>query len=168
MQIRIVDPSVDVDIVAAIPELYIRVFEGPPWFEVGMWRPEQVKADFRREMGKENAICVVAMSEQKVVGFAWGYSVYLDEALCTHLDAQGLHDLIDGRFFYLDECGVDPAYQGRKIGSHLIDHIFRSQQHDRVLLRTKRNSPMRHIIMKRGGKIEMSISKKRVMMTLAL
>jgi len=133
---------------------------------VECWPMSKVVSDFYREMKKPDPICVTVQSDGKVIGFAWGYRVFADSDINGHLDAPNLHELLRDDFFYLDECALAPAYQGRGIGKLLVNYTFREQQQKQILLRTMNNSRMYNLIKHMGGEIIQHISHGRVIMKL--
>jgi GNAT superfamily N-acetyltransferase len=134
---------------------------------VEYWPLSKIITDFYTEMCKAGAICVIAQSENHVIGFAWGYGLLLTEEKAVELEAPALSKLLSGEFFYLDECAVVPSAQGRGIGSRMIlylQNLLPMGIGARMLLRTKENSWMYRLIAKRGGTIVCRISRDRVMM----
>jgi GNAT superfamily N-acetyltransferase len=134
---------------------------------VEYWPMHKIITDFYREMRKPDPICVVARSNEEVVGFAWGYRVSANPDLDEHLDAQNLHQSLHGDFFYLDECALVPACQGKGVGKLLVSHILREQRQRQIILRTMDDSRMCHLIKHLGGEILQSISRERCIMRLA-
>lgn len=134
---------------------------------VERWPISRVISDFYHEMKKPDPICVIARSDTRIIGFAWGYSVISGSDLDTHLDAPGLHESLCGRYFYLDECAVDPDYQGQGVGKMLFRDILGRKDEDRVILRTKNCSPMFHLTEREGGRTIRHISDERVIMHLS-
>ncbi len=135
---------------------------------VECWPRSQVVSDFYREMAKPNALCLAIMKEGKIICFAWGYERTIDQKIDDALEAPGLHQLLSGTYFYLDEVGVLPEYQGKGIGTKMTAWICRAQKQKKILLRTKKDSPMFHIVRKMGGRTILKISKSRVIMILEL
>ncbi|MBL7058251.1 GNAT family N-acetyltransferase [Patescibacteria group bacterium] len=117
-------------------------------------------------MMKPDPVCVIAQSDEGVVGFAWGYQVSASPELDEHLDAPNLHRSLNGDFFYLDECALVPAYQGKGIGKLLVSHIFCEQQQGQILLRTMSDSRMYNLIKHMKGETVQHISRERVIMKL--
>lgn len=148
----------------AIVRAYVETFAGAPWFEI--WDPAIVLRDFQREMEKTEAICMVAEVDATVIGFTWGYRVEVNNEFGLHLQAEGLHQLISGDHFYLDEVAVIPKIQGTGVGKRLVHEIFGQQKVGRKLLRTKRDSRMHKLIMHMGGQVQQEISEGRIIMTL--
>ena len=132
---------------------------------VDYWPISKVVSDFYREMQKPEAICIVVEEGVYVVGFAWGYRVTANPELNEQLDAPGLSDLIKDDFFYLDECALEPAFQGVGIGRMLIRRILEEKLQKRVLLRTLNDSPMYSLAKRFGCETVQRISRGRVIMT---
>ena len=133
---------------------------------VEYWPTNKIISDFYRDMKNPDSVSVVVQTEGQVVGFAWGYRVFVNPDLDLHLEAPDLHKSLHGDFFYLDECGLVPACQGRGIGKLLVGHIFNEQQLGQVLLRTMYGSRMCNLIKSFGGEIIRHISQNRVIMRL--
>lgn len=132
--------------------------------KVEYWPTSKVITDFYREMKKPDPVCVVAQEKNVIVGFAWGYNVSASPDLDQHLDAPGVHTLLQGDFFYLDECALTPPYQGKGIGKILVDNIFHEQKQKQILLRTMNHSRMFNVIKQKGGSVIQHISRDRVIM----
>lgn len=134
---------------------------------VEYWPANRIISDFYQEMSRPDSLClIVGQPEEKIIGFAWGYQITIDEQTDEHLEAPGLHDLISGPFFYLDEVAMLPKEQGRGVGKNLLNEIFQRQPHPRIILRTLDNSQMSNLITKMGGRVIMPISRERVIMSL--
>lgn len=116
-------------------DCYIPAFEGPPWFEVGVWTATQVVADIKNQLGKKGAIGFVAVESGKVVGCIWGYTMEQAE-----LSAE-LGISVPCGEMYLDEICVDPEYHGRGIGSKLYKAWVAKVGNKVVLARTMTNPP---------------------------
>lgn len=195
MNIVKIDPFGQSAKVKAIALAYQQAFGGEPWNEgyicpvcekvfarvpsietcsvcgdlvIEYWPIAKIVEDFQREMNKTDALCIVAMEQESVIGFAWGYRVSVDHTLDEHLDAPDVHRLLHGDFFYLDECALVPEYQGKGIGTVLVEQIFFQQPFKHVLLRTMRDSRMFSIVRHKGGNVVLSITRGRVIMTLSL
>ena len=132
------------------------------------WPTSKVVSDFYREMGKPEALCLVAKEKKDVVGFAWGYKINITHETDTYLDAPGVHKLVTGEVFYLDEVAVLQEYQGKGIGKNLTREIFSDQKHKTILLRTLMDSPMFYLTRNIGGKVILNISRGRVIMLINL
>jgi len=131
---------------------------------VEYWPTSKVLSDFYREMSKDGADCMVAIEDTDILGFAWGYRVSVTPELASSLEAPGLDEIIEGNYFYLDECAIRPAYQGQGIGRQIMESIFPWRR--LVLLRTMDESRMCRLVKSMGGKIVQHISRGRVIMTL--
>lgn len=133
---------------------------------VEYWPMSKIVSDFYCEMKKPESICVIAQISNQIIGFAWGYRLSANTEIDSHLDAPGLHKLLSGNFFYLDECAITPPHQGKGIGKMLVSNIFKEQQQKQVLLRTMNGSRMCNLIKNKGGEIIQHISRERVVMKL--
>lgn len=133
---------------------------------VEYWPSHQILSDFYQEILRPDSLCLVAKEEEKVVGFTWGYQITIHPQIDGHLEAPGLHELVSGEFFYLDEVAVLPTHQRKGIGKKLIQFIFATQPHPKIILRTLDDSQMSRLINCLGGKTIMPISRDRVIMSL--
>lgn len=131
---------------------------------VECWPRSKVISDFYREMSKPGAICCIAEDGENILGFAWGYTMSVDENIDDRLEAPGIRQLVHGEFFYLDEIGVLPRHQRQGIGKALLNTILAGKE--RILLRTLNESQMFHLARKMGGHVVLGISKKRVIMSI--
>ena len=166
MEITQINPFTQPEVIKQIATVYQAAFGGAPWYET--WALETIISDFTSEMKKPGAICVVAEVKNRIIGFAWGYTVTPSKDLDEHLDAPDAHKNLAGDYFYLDECAVTPVFHGRGIGKRLVQTIFATQQHKEVLLRTKDGSRMCNLITQMGGIIIQYISEERVIMRVTL
>lgn len=149
------DPHQDHHHLDGLVECYQNVFAGSPWNEwmkcpkcekcwgtkdkpelqrmefrhcetnlVQFWPAEQVRKDILHEVTPESS-CWIALYNNKVVGFCWGYPIEVSE-LERKLKIGFSNDL-QRQFgsaytvFYQDEMGVDPSYQGQGIASAMFD-----------------------------------------------
>ena len=135
---------------------------------VESWPTSKVTSDFYHEMSKPEALCLIAKVQNKLVGFAWGYKIQISPDIDEHLDAPGVHKIVKGEFFYLDEVAVIPEYQFKGIGKRLTKEIFSFQKHKIILLRTLADSPMFRLVKNIGGRVLLNISKNRVIMSLEI
>ncbi len=133
---------------------------------VEFWPIETIISDFKSQMEKSGAVYVTTGDADNIYGFAWGYDISSNPEIDSYLDAPGLSSLVDGLYFYLDECAVSPDRQGEGLGKELVKQIFAKQLRDQVLLRTKDNSRMCNLIKSMGGETILSISDDRVIMKL--
>lgn len=129
---------------------------------VEYWPTATVVSDFSREMGKPEALCLVAEEGRQVVGFLWGYRLIADHAIDAYLDAPGLSGLINGPYFYIDDVAVDPERQGRGIGKRLVERVLEEKRTENVLARTLSGSRMHHILAEFGGRTVLGITRNRV------
>lgn len=131
---------------------------------VDYWPTSTIISDFKNEMTKPGAICVIAKVDKQIIGFTWGYNVVSNPELDKHLDAHGLHKIVSGESFYPDEVAVAPDYQKKGIGKKLITKILSEQMNEQVILRTKEEGPMFNLVIKMGGEVIQHISRERVIM----
>lgn len=140
------------------------VQEGNHILIVEHWPTYKVVRDFYQEMVKPDAICVVAKSEEGLVGFAWGYRMELSEQASTYLEAPRVHEQLHGSYFYIDEVALLLEYRGQGVGKNLVQAIVQDRPKGRTLLRTLHDSPMEHLTLGLGGEIVQHISEDRVIM----
>ncbi|MEI6191069.1 MAG: GNAT family N-acetyltransferase [bacterium] len=163
MKIAKVGPLVPPDKMTEIASVYKEVFSREPWNEV--WAIDQIVADFKKEMLKIGAVCYLAQEQKKIVGFTWGYNIYVDEKIDVYLDSPGLYDIIGPqKYLYIDEVAVLPEFQNKGIGKSLVTSMCGDNNSLPVLLRTKDNSPAHKMFLGLGGKVVLNISRERVIM----
>lgn len=126
------------------------------------WPTERVLRDFYREMGKKDAVCLVARTQEIVVGFAWGYEIGMDESTSAHLGAPDLHLVRSGTFPYLDEVAVCSSHRRKGIGELLTRAFVSHYANGTVILRTLSESPMFQLVRKMRGSVLCNISRNRV------
>lgn len=132
---------------------------------VEYWPTAKVISDFYSQTLQRGSLCFIAHEKNVVLGFAWGYPLVLSKESALHLDAPDLENQdIDHRFFYLDECAVLPKYQKLRIGRQLVESMLEHQPFDSLILRTKADSPMSHLIESLSGKTLLRISQDRIIM----
>jgi len=150
------NPHEDAHLLDALIQCYRDVFGDPPWNEwkkcpkcelkwskkeaqelestrhcgaeiVDFWPYEQVREDIFHEITPESS-CWLAMDDEKVVGFCWGYPIKvsdLEEKLGISFSAQmhemfGKHDIVA----YQDDIGILTEYRGLKLAKELIKLRF--------------------------------------------
>lgn len=107
------------------------------------WPREQVISDIYHEITPE-ASCWLAMDNDIVVGFCWGYPITIDD-LEVKLSLSFSNNFEYGRFepfAYQDEVGVLSAYRGRKIAKGMVAHRlddFLAQGLNVGIVRTRQN-----------------------------
>jgi len=138
---------------AGLIKCYKRVFAEPPWNEwkrcprcsknfglcdtnalrasgyrccetpvVDYWPSRTVEEDLRREIGPETS-CWLAVSEGKVIGFAYSYPIEtkkLSEKLGIELQRPSRMSSIPAWVNYIDDIGVLPEFQRRGIAKELF------------------------------------------------
>lgn len=129
----------DHEIIRATAELYCEVWKEPPWNE-GFWKVDEVIADMLLQMKNKPAIFLVAICDNQIVGFTWGYEAEkeLMRSICGSL-------ILDQFFekhkacFYVDELATHIHFRykgiGRKISLVLLGEA-RSIGQNRFILRT--------------------------------
>jgi ribosomal protein S18 acetylase RimI-like enzyme len=145
--------------------VYQEVFGGEPWNE--FWPIDQIVSDFKTEMLKTDAVCYLALEQDKIVGFTWGYKRLVNEKIDEELESPGLADVIIWRnYFYIDEVAVLSAYRGQGVGRNLVINLCRNSGFLPILLRTKNNSAAYNMFIGLGGKVVLNISRERVIMVI--
>jgi len=143
--------------------------EGKSILLIERWPLRNVINDLYSEMTKPDAVCTIATdSTGKIIGFAWGYRIEVDEEMASHLEAPELHIRTGrGPFFYLDEVALLPDCQAKGIGKILTRYTYDHQPYGHILLRTKKDSRMHHLTLGSGGFVIQEISDDRVIMGLS-
>ncbi len=194
MQIQRLNVEQDPSAARAIATVYQRAFAGPPWFEefkcpscsanfagdmtvcpkclqngkhiplVEYWTQTSILSDLFLHMRRPSAVLLVAIEQEEIVGFSWAYGYDCGEQFVSTLDAMDSGSKIAQQGTYLDECAIDPRYQGRGIGSKLFTAMCDIVRTD-ILMRTMRdNSPMFRIASELGFEVIEEISRGRVIM----
>jgi ribosomal protein S18 acetylase RimI-like enzyme len=106
---------------------------------IDYWSRDQVVSDLYYEITEQTS-CWLAMDEQKVIGFCWGYSIPLAD-LEIKLDISFGDNLKkDTLVAYQDEAGVLSSYRGHKIAKAMVAHRlddFIAQGLDIGIVRTR-------------------------------
>lgn len=132
---------------------------------VDYWPISKIITDYYAENSKDGALCLVAESEGKIIGFVWGYAVQTNVEFANKIEAPAL-TVDNHKVFYLDECAVLPEFQRRGVGKALVVEILKNQQFDVMILRTLEGSQMQSLVESLGGEVILSISNNRVIMRL--
>ncbi|MBN1779372.1 MAG: GNAT family N-acetyltransferase [Candidatus Buchananbacteria bacterium] len=88
---------------------------------VEFWPADQVLADIKHEITNDSS-CWLALAEQIVVGFCWGYPIQTDpliKKLGIDLDLAD-NQIGNGLIAYQDEVGVIADWRGQKIAKVLV------------------------------------------------
>jgi ribosomal protein S18 acetylase RimI-like enzyme len=122
--------------------VYARTFGAPGYDE----RPEAIER-FRSEQlprhaDRDGFRCALARRDGRVVGFAYGYTgqrgQWWPEHVASHAPEDVVRDWLGGHFEFV-ELAVEPAEQGRGVGSALHDALLTGLPHERALLTTYRD-----------------------------
>lgn len=134
------------------------------------WPISKVISDFYTEMTKPNSFCL-AIQEEQVIGFVWGYRLEAIPAVALYLEAPGVDEIIKKdclggkkNFLYIDEMAISPKYQGQGLGYRLMEDVLFRYPSEMLYLRTLENSAMFKLVTKMGGRTILKISKGRVIM----
>ena len=115
-------------------EIYKSAFAEPPWNET--WSSEEIIKDLNFALSQEKNIILVAEQKDKLLGFAWGYKIPLEEF--PFLKGQ-----INSSSNYLDEIAVKGDQRNKKIGLMLgrtYLNFVEKQGLKEVILRTDINN----------------------------
>ncbi|MCI0687980.1 MAG: GNAT family N-acetyltransferase [Sporichthyaceae bacterium] len=101
--------------------------------------------------------CVVARDSGRVVGFAYGYTGDFGQWWTDRIAAVAAPELVAewlGGHFELVEMAVDPAMQGRGIGTALHDRLLVDLPHRKAMLTTYRDDlPAPRLYRRRGWQL---------------
>jgi GNAT superfamily N-acetyltransferase len=131
------------------------------------WPLSSILSDFYREMSREGSLCLAALEDRTIIGFAWGYQVVAGPELDQHLEAPGLSVQLrpGSRYFYLAECALRPDRQGMGFGKRIFAALLRELEEGSGLLRTLNNSRMYAVAKSHGASVVQEISRDRVIMS---
>jgi ribosomal protein S18 acetylase RimI-like enzyme len=111
---------------------------------VGAVSDEWVDESLPRHAGREGFTFLVARSEDRLVGFGYGYTgaygQWWTERVAHALTAEQRAEWLDPPHFEVVELHVRPSFQGRGVGSLLLAQLLTRQPHDRALLTTQAGS----------------------------
>jgi ribosomal protein S18 acetylase RimI-like enzyme len=136
----------DRDAVLAVTDelvaVYARTFGAPGYDEppenTERFRTEQLP----RHVDRDGFRCALARRDGRVVGFAYGYTgqrgQWWSEHVASQADQDIVRDWVGGHFEFV-ELAVEPAEQGRGVGSALHDALLAGLPHRRALLTTYRD-----------------------------
>ncbi len=113
---------------------------------VDYWQRKEVLDDIEKEI-RPASFCMLALADERVVGFSWGYPIHYDY-LEIKVGIQFGKNLI-GLFGpqtevgYQDEIGVLPAYRGTKIAKTMNKHRiqFLGEKGLKVVVSRARRTP---------------------------
>ena len=142
------------DDLPGLVEVYRAAFTVAPYSEdksaVARFRDEQLP----RHTEREGFRCVVAREDERIVGFAYGYTgrrgQWWTDYVAGRVPQELADEWLDGHFEFV-ELAVHPEHQRRGIGGSLHDALLRDLPHDRALLSTWREDrPARRLYVNRG------------------
>jgi len=131
------------NLVKQIAALYCQIWQEPPWNE-DFWTKEKVVSDFDQQMSYDGAIGFIAIEEEEVIGFVWGYLVDKEKmrAICGN-QSLDFHFSKGEKIFYIDELGVAKNKRKVGIGSALTFFLIREvklQGIRKILVRTDKQA----------------------------
>lgn len=109
------------DLKDSLVRAYMEVFSSEPWNE--SWGPEEVKRDIDEAMSQPDFRMFLALEDDEVVGFCWGYRVPSN----------------NGKTAMIRELGVIPGSRSRGIGKGLLERIveaYMDRGYDKITLET--------------------------------
>ena len=87
--------------------IYAAAFSGEPWFD--NWKAENAEIHVREILESEQSYGLEYVKDDEICGFILGSSMLFSY----------------GRTFEINDLAVDPKYQGKGIGSSLIEEILK-------------------------------------------
>jgi ribosomal protein S18 acetylase RimI-like enzyme len=111
---------------------------------VGAVSDEWAAESLPRHVGRDDFTFLVAESEERIVGFGYGYTgaygQWWTERVARALTEEQRAEWLDPPHFEVVELHVRPACQGQGVGSLLLAQLLSRQPHDRALLTTQLGS----------------------------
>ncbi|MCX6790444.1 MAG: hypothetical protein NTV60_02860 [Candidatus Kaiserbacteria bacterium] len=97
------------------------------------------------------AICIVQLKKEKLIGFAWGYKIPADQ----ELESFGIKTrrILEGDYFFIERIFIEPHSDWPDTGRKLIEQILSIQTCREVLLRVKRPCPAFELVSEMGGMV---------------
>ena len=126
-------------VVRKTAQLYCEIWRESPWNE-DFWTVPAVSDDIFQQAEKPAFVGLVAVQEDDVLGFTWGYAV--DKLSIREIAGHEKLDVVfcdDEQMFYVAELGVASTHRGKKVGEHLTRKLIDSAKDSgikSVLLRT--------------------------------
>jgi ribosomal protein S18 acetylase RimI-like enzyme len=145
-------------------ELYCQIWKEPPWLE-DFWKSSEVLADMKKQLNKDESICVFAEeANSHVVGFTWGYVVSQEDIrdICGNNSLDFIFN--GGRVFYVDELGVSASYRNCGIGKSLTKKLISLAKEKLIktaILRTNVLAESARIVYKEMGFVDLKIFDKK-------
>jgi len=99
--------------------LYCRVWQEPPWNE-NFWKPSHVFKKISKAMKMPNFAGLLAVEENDVRGFTWGFEVRKHDL--RRISSGAMLDFIfvpEKKVFYVAELGVEKGYRNKGAGESL-------------------------------------------------
>lgn len=116
----------DISLVEGCAFLYCEIWKEPPWNE-GFWKEAEVIEDIKAQMKRAGALGFLAVFEEKVIGFTWGYMVSKEDM--GEISGNSLLDFIFDSIkevFYVDELGAAKEFRRHKVGTLLSQSLISS------------------------------------------
>lgn len=151
--------SADISILRSCASLYCEIWKEAPWNE--NWIAKKVLKSIKNQSKRGGFDGFIALSNDKVIGFAWGYLVSRDNIRVISGDKK--LDFVfsnNEKVFYLAELGVSYRFRKKGIGGKLTD-ILLSKISQNIILRTdKRANRAKKLYFKKGFK-ELAVNDNR-------
>jgi ribosomal protein S18 acetylase RimI-like enzyme len=126
---------------------------------VGAVSDEWANDSLPRHIGRDDFTFLVAESEERLVGFGYGYTgaygQWWTERVAQALTAEQRAEWLDPPHFEVVELHVRPAFQGAGVGSLLLAQLLSRQPHDRALLTTQAGSRQARGFYAKNGWVEL-------------
>jgi GNAT superfamily N-acetyltransferase len=137
-------------------DIYAAAFTAPPFLEAEE-QADLFAQEFRSELGAPGFACCVAHDQERVVGFAYGYTAVVgdppsgwERRLVAAIGPQGAEHWIRGQFA-VAWFAVHPDAQGGGIGARLYDLLLQTTDCPRAWLVTHDlDTPARRFYQHRG------------------
>lgn len=103
------------------------------------------------------AVCIVQLKKEKLIGFAWGYKIPADQ----ELEGFGIKTrrILDDDYFFIERIFIEPHADWQDTGRKLIEQILNIQTCKEILLCVEKENHAFEAIVKMGGEIAWSIRR---------